>query len=241
MSAISEINLKSFVDQLSESLRVTVNAVEKIEVSPPTNAEGVYSMIGVVQEYLLKSTDDLYTMINNAGNVLEDYIRTVYIYLDDATLEGHATELETQLGQLRLMGEAVKSLPNDYNDEMADVLGKYFGMVNSIVDIQASSGKLASFDRTGDWALNHLTGVTKLSLLDSSYIKTIETLKTFKESCVKILSILAMTIGRWETKLEDRVDTEHISEGMVMSNMERGKSMSSKNKKKKNKDSSFYN
>lgn len=236
------LTLKNTVDALSEKLRETVNSIDEVVVNAPSDISSVYEMIEKAQGFFISSTTELHTLIYTVGNVVEDHIRSVYLFLDDATLEGHATELETQLGQLRLMGEAVKSLPNDYNDEMGDVIAKYFGIYNSVIDSQVSSAKLEGFSPASRYmTAKHVTGITKMFLLDSTFIKTLDNLKSFKESCVKILSILAMTLGRWETKLEDRVDSEHISEGMVMSNMERGKSMSSKKNKKKNKDTSFYN
>jgi len=239
---MADINLKNTVDTLSEKLRESVNSIDEVVVGAPTDVTSVYAMIEKVQTILTGSTTELHNLIYTVANIVEDHIRSVYLFLDDATLEGHATELETQLGQLRLMGEAIKSLPNDYNDEMSDVISKYFGLLNSALDAQVSSSKIEGFTHVNTpLTTKHVDGITKLFLLDSTFIKTLETLKTYKESCVKILSILAMTLGRWETKLEDRVDSEHISEGMVMSNMERGKSMSSKKNKKKNKESSFYN
>jgi hypothetical protein len=221
-------NIKNIVDTFSKKLQDTVMALSQSKVSPPMDVEMAYEMIHDHQRFLIDSSTELYEVANQVGNVVEDHIRSVYLFTDDATLEGHATELETQLGQLRILSEGIKSLASEYNDEMREVIRQYFELMG---------GKYLFESKDSETMQLHRRKVCQIFFLKPIYLKTVDTYKNYRETSIKMLSVLAMTIGRWEAKIEDKVGAEDISEGMVMTNVTLRRS-----KKKKVKDNSgFYN
>jgi hypothetical protein len=225
-------NIKQTVETLSTKLQETVQSIQQCKIFRPTREEELYVMVSDLQTFLLNTTGDLYEVANQVGNVVEDHIRSVYLFTNDATLEGHVTELETQLGQLRILSDGVKSLPSEYNDEVRDVIARYLELCENKCLIEPASRVALQEPKV------HGSNIRQLFFLDAVYMKSLDTLKNYRETAVKILSVLAMTIGRWENKIEDRVGEEDMSEGMVMTNVTLRRS---KKKKSKDTSNSFYN
>lgn len=230
------IDIKQYVEELSENLKRQVTDIDYIKPSKPVSEAEFYTMTENIQNYLEQAVS-VYDDIYKVSNLLEDYIRSVYLFMDDATLEGYATEMETQLAQLRLLGDGIRELPSAYNEEVGDMLNKFISSVDTLLDTHNNNVKgtpvpISDFSPSG-----HYEQMKKIMLYNSSYLKALETISAYKETCVKLLSILAMVIGKWEKKLEDRVDMNRMNEGLVMSS---GKSVTSKRKIKK-RDTGLYN
>lgn len=230
------VTLKNSIEGLYDQIRETIKKIEQFEVKKPSTTEGFYQLVDSTERFLEATTNGLYDTIYQTTNLVEDHIRSVYLFTDDATLEGHATDLETHLAQMRMVGEGIKNYPVDFNDEVGDLINKYLATVDSIVKIDemAKKGGLEPFETA-----IHRNNAQNILLINGGYLKIFLTIKDLKESCIRLMSILAMTLGRWETKLEDRVDSENLTDGLVMSNIEKGVNISSKKNKKKKKDNIY--
>lgn len=228
------VTLKNSIEGLYDKIRETIKKIEQFEVKKPAAVDEFYQLVESTESFLEGTTGGLYDMIYQTTNLVEDHIRSVYLFTDDATLEGHATDLETHLTQMRVVGEGIKNYPIDFNDEIGDLINKYLSTMDSV-------GKVNEMIRKGDLQTvnTYQSNIQNIVFINGGFLKISATMKDLKESCIRLMSILAMTLGRWESKLEDRVDSENISEGLVMSNIEKGVSISSKKNKKKKKDNIY--
>lgn len=217
--------MKSCIEDLSNSIKETVRSIEqyKVGIKRPGCEDEFYDLAFKTEDFINIISETLYDKLYLTTNLIEDHIRSVYIFMDDATLEGHATELENHLTQLRIVGENMSSATGDYNDEMGGIIRNYLSAGKMIKQMEGD-GKSA------------LENSRRLMLFNSGYYKTVNTIQVYKENCLKLLSVLAITLGRWENKLEDRVDTENFNQGMVMSKMEETKSLSMKKGKRRQKE-----
>ena len=227
--------MNTHIDKASEKIKDIVSSIDQYELTRPSSSKDYYEKLYHLEDFIGNLIDPLHDELYQICNLFEDHFRSIYIYMDDATMEGHVTELEAQLSQLRMVNEGFKSLPSEFNDEMGDLSGKYYTMLNSLLD----SRKMLH-DVHDDISINdHISNLESSLLLRPGYLHMKDVLKTIREACVKLLSIFAMMLGKWEKKIEDRVDIEHIEDGMIMTNLEKGKTLSSK--KGKRKQSNFYN
>lgn len=228
------MDIKQLIENLSENLKSNLRDIDQLKITKPINEVEVYNLTDSIQMYLEKAVV-VYDEIYGVSNLLEDYIRSVYLFMDDATLEGYATELETQLGQLRLLGDGIRDLPTAYNEEVGDMISKFITNLDSLLDCHNNNvkgGLPITFSPNV-----HNERLKGILLYNTAYLKAVETISAYRESCFKLLSILAMVIGKWEKRLEDRVDMNQMNEGLVMSS---GKSVTSKRKNKK-RDNNLYN
>lgn len=234
-------DLKTSFEELRTVITQTIKRIDAFEIPEPDNDGAFYETHDEMMDFLTETSETLYREMYKTTNLVEDNIRSVYIMSDDATLEGHASELETQLAQLRVTGEAIASLPTEFNESFSDILIKYSDMNHTLLD---TFSKIHEMHKTGnigrpdstDKAVNlvHQRGAKELILYVGGKRVMKDMLRSYRETCIKLMSILMVTLGRWESKLEDRVvDIESFSESMVMSNYEGVEKLSVKSKKSK--------
>jgi hypothetical protein len=233
------ITLKTSFEDLSVTIRETVKGIEDIRTQLPESVVGVYDLVIRTEAFLRETSNPLYDKHYQVTNLLEDHIRSVYLFMDDATLEGHATELETHLAQLRMCGDDIRSIAKSFNDEAGGMITGYMANLKTTLDAENQVERLVNQDVHIFTPLKHVEYMERVLLLNQAFHLVTETLRDYKETCIKLLSIMAMTLGRWENRLEDRVDTQHLTDGMIMSNVQGGGSMSSKKNKRRKKDDMY--
>lgn len=232
--------LKRAFEDLTVRLRDTVRVVETFQVTRPETVIGSYDIVTRTEIFFRDTSEPLYDNLYRMTNLLEDHIRSVYLFMDDATLEGHATELENHLAQLRMCGDEIRSAAKTFNDEACGIFTGYMAMLKMTLEADEIHSKMKNPEAYICPPSRHVSYMERILLTNQICNHVSESLKDYKETCIKLLSVMAITIGRWETKLEDRVDTEHFHEGMIMSNMESGGSISSKKKGKRRQKDSLY-
>ena len=232
-------NLKGSFEELTTKIRETVMAIEATQTQRSETVVGFYDMMIRTEGFLRESSNPLYDRIYQVTNLLEDHIRSVYLFMDDATLEGHATELENQLAQLRMCGDDIRSTAKTFNDEAGTVITGYMTNLKTTLDAENQVERLVNQDVYIFSPVKHLEYMERIILSNQGFHLVKETLRDYKETCIKLLSIMAMTVGRWENKLEGRVDAENLSGGMIMSNVQGGGSISSKKGKRRQKDDMY--
>lgn len=222
--------MNTHIDQTSERIRDVIQSIDKYSLSRIEKTQDYYDALFGLERFIDETIEPLHEEIYRVCNLFEDHFRNIYIYMDDATMEGHVTELETQLSQLRMVNEGLKSLPAEFNEEMGDLATKYYTMLNSLLDSRKMTKdqvcELVAVD-------DHLKHLERNLLLRPGFLHMKDLLTTVKEACIKLLSVFAMILGKWERKIEDRIDVDHLKDGMVMSNIEKGKTLSSKKGKKR--------
>jgi len=147
---------------------------------------------------------------------LEDKLRTIFIQSEDATLEGFAGELETQLAQLRLIGGEIKDIPLEFNGECSELFVTWNKTIKTLLynGFNAESWSTLAVSESN----REMPGtLLSISLLTGSFLKAKSYKMSLRESCSKLLSVISMVMGKWETKIEDRIDLEELNEGLVMS------------------------
>jgi len=227
--------MKTTFEELSRKIRDTVKATEAIEVHQPETVTDVYQLMLGTESFLRESSSPLYEELYPMTNLLEDHIRSVYLFMDDATLEGHATELESHLAQLRMCGDDIRSTAKTFNDEFGGIISTYMTNLKLTWEAEGLMAKLKGTtegEEKADSPANHIQTMERV-FINQCFHLVMETLRDYKEACIKLLSIMAIALGRWENKLEDRVDAEHFTQGMIMSNIQAGGSISTKSKKGK--------
>lgn len=222
--------MNTHIDQTSEKIRDVIQSIEDYSLPQIKKAQDYYDTLYGLEKFIDETIEPLHVEIYRICNMFEDHFRNIYIYMDDATMEGHVTELETQLNQLRMVNEGLKSLPSEFNEEMSDITSKYYTMLNSLLDSKKMAMNQVSDMVNVDEHLNHLE---RNLLLRPGFLHMKDLLTTVKEACIKLISIFAMILGKWERKIEDRIDVDHLKDGMVMTNIEKGKTLSSKKGKKR--------
>jgi hypothetical protein len=232
-------NLKTAFEELTTKIRETVMAIEATQVRKTETVMGFYDLMIRTEIFLRESSNPVYDQIYQVTNLLEDHIRSVYLFMDDATLEGHARELEIQLAQLRTYGDDIRSIAKTFNDEAGTVITEYMTNMKTTLDAENQVERLVNKDIYLFSPLKHLEFMERIIFSNQGFHLVTETLRDYKETCIKLLSIMAMAVGRWETKFEDRVDAENLSGGMIMSNVQGGGSISSKKGKRRQKDDMY--
>lgn len=217
------MNLFSSIEGLETCLREYIRRISEYTPTPESSTQDFVSSVRAVEDFVgfvEEITDGIYGKIVLVSNVLEDGLRTIYISSDDATLEGFATELETQLSQLRLLTEGLKELPGQTNGEFGEILTGWLQATSTVYKNIELAGKVGHAAVGGDSVRGRLspgnsTLGTALLFRPCRYV--VKTgLKTLGETCMKILSVLSMISGKWEQKIAQRVDAEDIEEGMIM-------------------------
>ena len=229
-------DLKISFEELRTIITQTIKKIDGYNLREIDSYDVFYEEQNSLHEFLTDSSELLYESMYKTTNIVEDNIRSVYILSNDATLEGHATELETQLAQLRVTGDAIASLPTEFNDSITDQILKYTDSQHTLIN---SSSKTTTANEKIEIEA-HKRALQKLILFQGGSRIMVDLLRTFRETCIKLMSILAITLGRWESKLEDRVDAETFSEAMIMSNYEGIEKLSMKNKKSKRSNNDIY-
>jgi hypothetical protein len=232
--------LKVAFEELTVKLRETVKVVETYQVTRPETVIGSYDIVTRTENFFRDVSEPLYDSLYHMTNLLEDHIRSVYLFMDDATLEGHATELENHLAQLRMCGDDIRSVAKNFNEEACGIFTGYMTMLKMTLEADEIHSKMKNPETYVCPPMRHVPYMERILLINQICNHVSESLKDYKETCIKLLSIMAITIGRWETKLEDRVVTEDFNEGMIMSNMEAGGSISSKKKGKRRQKDNLY-
>lgn len=232
--------MKVAFEELTVKLRETVKVVETFEVTRPETVIRSYDIVTRTEHFFRDVSEPLYDSLYRMTNLLEDHIRSVYLFMDDATLEGHATELESHLAQLRMCGDDIRSVAKNFNEEACGIFTGYMTMLKMTLEADEIHSKMKDPEAYVCPPMRHVPYMERILLINQICNHVSESLKDYKETCIKLLSIMAITIGRWETKLEDRVDAEHFNEGMIMSNMESGGSISSKKKGKRRQKDNLY-
>jgi predicted Zn-dependent protease with MMP-like domain len=233
-------DFKTSFEELRTVITQTIKKIDGFSI-PEINTEGAfYESHSEIMDFLTETSETLYQSMYKTTNLVEDNIRSVYVLSDDATLEGHASELETQLAQLRITGEAIASLPTDFNDSFAEVIVKYTDMNHTLLD---SFSKIREMHKTSglggsestDQAVNlvHQRGAKEMILYTGANRIIKDIMRSYRETCIKLMSILVVILGRWESKVEDKIDLESFSESMIMSNYEGIEKLSTKNKRGK--------
>jgi hypothetical protein len=232
--------LKVAFEGLTVQLRETVRVVETFEVSRPETVIGSYDLVTRTEHFFRETSEPLYDNLYRMTNLLEDHIRSVYLFMDDATLEGHATELENHLAQLRMCGDDIRSAAKTFNEEVCGIFTGYMTMLKMTLEADEIHAKIKNPETHICAPMRHISYMERILLTNQICNHISESLKDYKETCIKLLSVMAIAIGRWETKLEDRVVMEDFNEGMIMSNMEAGGSISSKKKGKRRQKDNLY-
>ena len=229
-------DLKTSFEELRSVITQTIRKIDLFTLKRPETIEEFYKGQDCMTKFLTETSKTLYESMYSTTNIVEDNIRSVYILSDDATLEGHASELETQLGQLRVTGDAIASFPTEFNESITDQIIKFVDTQHTLLD---SSSKTTDSKDKADISC-HKKSLEELIIFDGGHRIMVDLLRTYRELCVKLISILAITLGRWESKLEDRVDSESFSDTMIMSNFEGIQKLSVKNRKNKKSKNDIY-
>lgn len=215
------VNLISSIEGLETCLRENI---VKLSGYPHAETKDQYTcyeeIVKYVEnfiEFVERVTEEIYGRIVLVSNVLEDGLRTIYISSEDATLESFATELETQLSQLRLLTEGLKELPGQTNEEFGEILTNWSQVSKTLYkNLEYGEKFLNSFEDRLPSGVQTIDPLKKATLIRPCHYVVKTGLKTLTESCMKILSVLSMISGKWEQKIEQRIDAEDINEGMIM-------------------------
>ena len=234
-------DIRSTIDAFETSIREVISNLTSYSLEKPRSYKRACELSVSFVEFIQSNSDRIHTELVLTSNVLEDCLRTIFIVNEDATLEGFATELETQLGQLRLLAEGLKELPGECNDQLIEMFSGWNDRMFSVIESREKYLKMTESPffppNTFDDPKDSVDVLKTLSLYNASYFIFRSYLKTFQESCVKILSVLSMVAGKWERKIEERVSDELIQEGMVMT---AGREIRSRRKGRKTKVSDLY-
>jgi len=216
------MEFKESVNLLCKSIKNTIKDIDAFELKYYPDPRDTHEFMDRAVRFIDEASKPLYEKIYRTTNIVEDNIRSVYILMDDATLEGHASELETHLAQLRVIGDTIVSAPTSLNDEVTDLVVKY-------ADLQYRFLKISQIRKTDP----ELTAGFETTVMSrGGYRIVVDAFRNFKESCIKLLSILAITLGRWENKVEGRVDAESFEGAMFMTNYDTPGELSSKKGRK---------
>jgi hypothetical protein len=218
------MEIKESIQTIYSQIKTTIGVIDEFSPPPVTSTDEFYKLVEQTGELLKETSKPLYEIVYQVTNILEDNIRSVYILTDDATLEGHATELETHLQQLRAVCDSIGTLLTTFNDGISDVIVKFTDVFHTHVKTESLLGRDLPTDTHP---------IMKIVLFEGGYRIVVDTLLTYKETCIKLLSILAITLGRWENKIEDRVDQESFQDSMVMANFQKLDGFSSKKPKRR--------
>lgn len=206
------LNIRSTIDSSETLIREVISEINISNFHHPKNYDELSLLSIQFVDFVERQSERVHSELVLVSNILEDCLRTIFIVNEDATLEGFATELETQLGQLRLLAEGLKDLPVECNERLGDILSGWNDRLLVILKTREIKTKM---DFPEDTSLE-ISTLQRLSLYNAAYLSFQNSLKTLRESCIKVLSVLSMVAGKWEKNIEERVDDEDIREGMVM-------------------------
>lgn len=234
----SSPNIRSTIDSSETLIREVISEIEDSKFCRPESYEELSTLSIRFVEFVERQSEKVHSELVLVSNILEDCLRTIFIVNEDATLEGFATELETQLGQLRLLSEGIKELPGACNEEFSELFTGWNDRISVILTSREKYLEMKMEEYAGftDPALTTEI-LAKISLYNASYYIIRTNLKTFQESCVKVLSVLSMVAGKWERKIEERINEEEIQEGMVMT---AGREIRNRRRNRRSKPSELY-